>query len=463
MKKKSIVAKILSLSLSMMMAIGLLAGCGKEPANAETTNNDALSSSVGSTEKSTESNESEAVQPSVALEDIDFSGVEFRIGWWGGDARHNSTLELLKDFQSKYKNLTVKEQYTGFTDYFAQIETQLTGNIEPDLYQMDWSRITSFAESNQLLDLTPYIESGALDLSNVDADTIAIGEMNGGIYGIATGVNAPLYIYSTDVANKAGVTINKTMTWDELVDVCKKVYDATGAMSHFLDFEGFVRACGETMYTEDGSAVGFTAETLADFWTFQTEGMEYGFLPTPENAPDNAPKGFVDGEYWLDCCFTNQLKTREDDFGMDLDWFAYPITEENAATSFLKPNCLWVIKSDTEQPDLAVAFLNYWVNNIKAYEICGIDRGFPISSEVVEALTPTFDDADKEVVEILNYLSDEELLSPIEPPAPAKGSAALSERSAYDEQIYYRLIDKADFLSKAEECIDKMNKALQSN
>lgn len=449
--------------LSLLLASVMLVGCGQQTANSvesSSTNTSEVASS--STVESTQpSSEVESVEPSVALEDVDFSGVEFRIAWWGGDARHNATLELLKDFGSKYKNLTVKEQYSGFNDYFTQIETQLTGNIEPDVYQMDWSKILSFVESDQLLDLTPYIESGALDLSNVDPSTIAIGEMNGGNYAIATGINAPLYLYNPAIAEEAGVDVTRAIVWDDLVDICKKVYDKTGARAQF-DFEGFIRACGETYFTEDGKAVGFSPETLAAWWEFQTEGMEYGFIASPENMPDDTVTAISEGDYWIAYRFTNQLEIMEKDAATDMEWFAYPISDKNTATSFLKPNTLWAIKADTENPDLAVAFLNYWVNDTKVYEICGIDRGFPISSEVAEYLEPNFSDSNKEVVEILNYLAEEKLLSPIEPPAPSKSGEAKDELSLYAEQVDYGMIDTKDFLNTAEEAISKMNKVLQS-
>ena len=60
-----------------------------------------------------------------------------------------------------------------------------------DLLQMDISAITQYVEKEQLLDLTPYIESGALDVSNVPENVLMMGEVKGGNYGIAAGVNFP--------------------------------------------------------------------------------------------------------------------------------------------------------------------------------------------------------------------------------------------------------------------------------
>ena len=450
--KKSII-KTLSLLLAMLMVIGLFAGCNQNPGE---------DTKPSESTPATEGGEKDPTQGSVNLEDVDFAGTEFRVAWWGADARHNNTLEMLKDFSSKYKNLTVKEQYTGWSDYFQQIETQLTGNIEPDVYQMDWSKILTFAESDQLLDLTPYIESGALDMSNVDPSTIAIGEMAGGNYAIATGINAPIYVYNPALAKEAGVTIDESMTWDEFIDACKKVYDKTGAMAN-IEFEEFMRTRGESYYTKDGKAVAFSAGTLSDWWKIKTEGMEYGYFATPENMPDDTATGLTDGDYWIYTTYTNQLHTMEKNTALDLDWTAIPTSEYNTATSFIKPNTLWVIKADTKYPDLAVAFLNYWVNNTKVYDICGIDRGFPISSEIIKYLEPNFDDNNKEVVEMLDYLTENELLSPIAPPAPAKDSGAKSALSPYMEEVDYGMIDKADFVAKAEEAIAKMNKALQAD
>ena len=57
-----------------------------------------------------------------------------------------------------------------------------------------WSKPEGM-EANNLLDLTPYYESGALDLKNVDEKYLDMCYYQGGMYAVPTGVNVPIYLY----------------------------------------------------------------------------------------------------------------------------------------------------------------------------------------------------------------------------------------------------------------------------
>ena len=45
----------------------------------------------------------------------------------------------------------------------------------PDLIQMDYKYLDQYVNNGQLLDLTPYIESGALDATNIPENVLEMG------------------------------------------------------------------------------------------------------------------------------------------------------------------------------------------------------------------------------------------------------------------------------------------------
>ena len=45
----------------------------------------------------------------------------------------------------------------------------------PDVLQMDMSYIKQYVDKGQLLDLTPYIEDGTLDTTNISEDVVNMG------------------------------------------------------------------------------------------------------------------------------------------------------------------------------------------------------------------------------------------------------------------------------------------------
>lgn len=83
-------------------------------------------------------------------------------------------------------------------------------------------------QNEQLLDLNPYIESGALDVSNISDDVLAMGEIGDGNYGIAAGLNAGCLLYNKTLLDENGITLKDNMTLDEFIEVAKEVTEKTG-------------------------------------------------------------------------------------------------------------------------------------------------------------------------------------------------------------------------------------------
>ena len=108
--------------------------------------------------------------------------------------------------------------------------------------------------------------------------------------------------------------------------------------------------------------------------------------------------------------------------------------------------------------DTAVDFINFYINDLRTYEICGTDRGFPISSVVLEALTPTFSEQNKKIAEILNEMAAAGKTSPIMKSDPSVASQVSDLFGDYVEKVQYGLI--TDYLAAAEEFMEKANAIL---
>ena len=241
-------AKILSLVLAMLMIAGCFAGCGNlEP-------------------------EATPGQPVVGDGPEDLNGKEFMVAWWGADARHNNTMAALKEFDKTVDGLKTQVKYSGWGEFFSMIDVDMAGNTAPDVFQMTFGKLKTYAQAGKLLKLDDYIASGALDMSNVADSSLALGKTLDGIYAIPTGTNCTVYVYSTEATKAAGVTLSRTPTLDELITAAMKVYDKTG-MKIVIEFEEYVRMRGESYYNEEGNKVGFSAQVLADWWKFEREGI----------------------------------------------------------------------------------------------------------------------------------------------------------------------------------------------
>lgn len=450
------VSRTLSLLLATMLTIGCVAGCS----NKEEEKKEASSSTPVSSQSSA-SSEEKSKETEKAEEPVDYKDVDFSVCWWGNDSRHTPTIALVEEFEKDYKNLSVNVEYTSWGDYWTKLSTQATGGELPDIIQMDYSYIKSYAESGLLLPLDDYIASGALDLSNVAEETVSAGKIDGQMYAIVTGSNAPMMIYDPAMLKDAGVTISQAPTLDEFIEVCKKMYDATGAIHGGLQFDYWTRMMGYPWYfTEEGTEVVFDADTLVSFWEMYAEGVEYGYFPGPDSIIEDAVVSLGNGSIWGYCLYTNSLESNEKNTGKDLAMLALPSTDVNIAPTFMKPNMMWAVTSNCENPELAIEFLNYFVNNSTTYDITGMDRGVPISTEMREhMISKGLTDAQQEVMEFMSFLEDGHV-SAIYSPEPSAASEAKAVLTEYTERVQYGTLTKDGFAAAAEEVIKKMNEIL---
>ncbi len=97
--------KMLALMLTGIMVMAMLAGCGTQKTQKE--------------ESKTEESKTE---------EIDYSDVEFRVAWWGGEARNTNTMAFIEEFEKLYPGLKVEVEFNGnFNDYFTSMNTQAAG------------------------------------------------------------------------------------------------------------------------------------------------------------------------------------------------------------------------------------------------------------------------------------------------------------------------------------------------
>lgn len=392
-------------------------------------------------------------------EEKDYTGAKFRIAWWGSDARHAATTQMIQDFEKQFPGLKIDVEYAGWGDYWSKLSTQAAGNDLPDVMQMGEAHLGSYYRANLLVDLNEYVESGALDLSHVAQSTADIGKIGDALPAIVTGINAPAFMYNKAILEEAGVTISETPTLDEFVEVCKTVYEKTGVKVFFNMNYYFPRVEGEEMFTADGKTVGFTAKTLAKYFEVYRTGIDEGyFISVDDPMKESYDANLNEKIYWCFFDHTNQLENLETKTGIDLGLFAIP-SDSDKATSYMKPSMFWSVAARTECPEVASAFLNYFVNDTTPYDLCGIDRGMPISSEITTYLQPTFTASQKKVSEFLTFLSDGHVSSCniIE---PDKATEARKVPNEALEQLEYNLIKPEDYETEAQKVIDQMNAIL---
>ena len=424
--KKRFATKWLAVGSAAALA---LSGCSSGTPQTETT-----TTAPAQTEASSEAS-------STAASGSSGKNITLNIAWWGNQVRNDLTDQVLNLYTEENPNVTFEREFSDFSGYWNKEATLAASNSLQDVFQMNFINLPDYAENGLLLDLTPYVENGTPDLSNVADSTIQTGVVNDKIYAICLGINAPSLIYDPAVVEQAGITIKDGMTIDEFLDVCRTVYEKTGiqtnlngCVEHFAEY--YYRDRGYTLF--DGDKLGVPdASVLTDFFKLYETGIKEGWqMPGSyyvelSSAVETDP--MVTGKAWNTFNFSNLLIAYENAANKELGITTWPADNLKQA-NYIKPALYFSVAANTSYPEESVKVLDYFTNSLKANEILLGERGVPISSVVKEDILPLISERTQQEIAYINTV--EANSSPMQ--LTGRGNAA--EVSTYINQLVEQLL-----------------------
>lgn len=350
---------------------------------------------------------------------------EVGFAWWGNQVRDEVTKAATDFFTENYPNITFNLNTNVWNNYWALMTTYSANHDLPDLMQQDYAYLELWANNGSLLDLTPYVESGALDLSSVPQNIIDTGKVGDGIYAVCAGVNAPSLLYNKTLTDKLGIEVPKNLTWDQFVEISRKIYEAEGIGAVYGEGNSenmptfYARSLGYTsLWTAEGLAP--TAEEMAGYYQRLIDGVAEGWMFDTDkiagvNVTDLAQHPLVYGtsndvRSWCAFAFSNQIsafQTAATADGIELGLTNWA-SSDPVASNYVKPSQFFSVTTDAENPDLAVAILNYLINDVEGNKILQAERGIPASSSVASAIADSMDSVNPTysmTVEYLEYVT----------------------------------------------------------
>lgn len=448
MKKKRIFA---SLAATMMVA-GLLAGCGGTSSTAA-SGDDTASAATG-----------EAADAAAASGD---SGkTVLNVLWWGSQTRHELTTAMLEKFEELNPDIDVVMDYSDWGGYWTKLPAQVAGGQTPDVFQMDYAYLAQYVENGVLADLTPYIEDGSLDMSNVEQSILDSGSIDGKTYAISTGTNAPVMLYRKDVTDELGIEMPMNPTMSEYCEISKQVYEATGLRDTFVtscsadNLRFRLRNYGMNLYNEDATALGFDdPQYIVDMWQLALDSQNEGWGMKPGEETATTAFDSMINDSWSRYQNSNELQAYRDATGKDISMVMIPNTDDaTASATYLKPAMFWCVGADSDVKEAAVRFIDFFANNEACYDIVGIERAVPISSAMREYVAPTLDEVSQEVVEFIDYVSQPDMASPLMNPDPDSHTEIADLLGQYSEQVRYGQL--TDLPTTAQQFMDEANQIL---
>ena len=386
------------------MIVGLTA-CGSSNEPAATASTDS-----GNTAATTADNSGSAAAGNVSM----------TFTWWGNQTRNERTQAALDLYSEQNPGVTFDTQPAEWNDYWTKLSTLAAGNSLPECLQMDYSYLAQYVAADLLVDLTPYVEDGTLDVSNVSQSILDAGSIDGKLSAICAGMNAPSLFYNKTLLDSLGITVKDNMTIDEFEAVAREVYEKSGvktdlpysAGDNYLPYA--MRSHDVVkLFNEDSLNVTDAASLVPGFQIYE-DGVKDGWIigadvhaELTSNSVEQSPLVYFSSEAtqsWCGFFWSNQLSAMvaAAPEGMEIGITTWP-SENPQKSNFLKPSQFFAVSRDAGENEAeAVKVVNYLLNSEDANKILLGERGVPASSVVASAIAPLQDETAQVVTKYVN-------------------------------------------------------------
>ena len=347
-------------------------------------------------------------------------------------------------------------------------------STKDDIVQMDYLYISTYAKNNSLADLSEYVDSGVIDTSTIDKNIMKTGDSNGKTVGIPLSTTALAVTYNPTVIEQAGAEVpSDDWTWDDYITLNEKVAKSTGKPSALAATAGifgdvnifnyWVRSQGESLFNEDGTALGYDDDKItSDFFDMWKKMADDNVAPDADEQTQIASLG------------KEGLPIVTDEAATDIEWNAFPTTVSSANPNlklavmpnakdsglWLKPGMFFSVSETSKVKEECAKFINWFVNSNEANEILLGERGTPVSSDVRDNLIER-DKLSEQQKEAFEYTDKVSAVVGETPAADPSGIAEVNEAfaSAGNSVLYGQLTSK----EAAKQFREKANAILERN
>lgn len=410
--RKSI-KKAASMVLASAMALSL-AACG--------------GSSEPATEAATEATEATTAGEPAAPEGLEVNTTDpitISFSWWGGDARHEATMEAVEAFMEKYPNITVEMQYAAWSGWEDKMSASFATGTAPDVNQINWNWITAFSsDGSAFYDLNKV--SDILDLTQFDESTLGDCTVAGKLQGVPISMTGRIFYWNKTTWEKAGLETPTTL--EELMAAGPIFQEKLGDDYYPLVMNELDRTIFMVFYLEskygkpwvENNELQYTEEEIQEGLQFMLDLEAAHVMPSIKTLANDGADSLDKNPRWMDGHYGGLFEWDSSATKMQAalnEGQEFVVGEELSDLGeyqggFSKISMCFAISENTEHPAECAALINFLLNEEEGVKILGSERGIPASKTGLQIcqdnnlLDPVVAEANAKVMEYVSFPLD---------------------------------------------------------
>lgn len=363
-----------------------------------------------------------------------------KITWWGGQSRHDYTQKMLDLYTESHPDVNFEAIPSGWDGYFDKLSTQAASGSMPDIVQMDYLYLTTYAKNNSVADLQKFIDDGTIDVSNIDEDLLSTGQSNDILAGAVLSSSLMSVGYNPDVFKEAGLEEpTSEWTWNDFIETNKTIKEKTGkygaAMSPVTDTNNFnywVRQHGGQLFSDDNKSLGYEDDQIfADYINMFKEMMDEGSVPNPDEwaqietlGQEAGPVVTGDGAMIFEW---NNYAAKLSSVNDNLKIVTPPLSDDSDDKGlWMKPGMFFSISENSKVKKEAAEFIDWFINSEEANDLMMAERGTPASSKIRQYMIDS-GKLNTQQQEMFQYVDDAAVLCGDTPAPDPVGMAEINE------------------------------------
>lgn len=150
--------------------------------------------------------------------------VHLVLGCWEGPEGLASLTQLLDRYKKQHPNVSIEIQQVPGNQYYQRAKIQFAAGVAPDIMQLAYDQLPTFAAKNTLEPLDHLIERDHFPVDQMFPTLLPALKWKGSFYGLPRGWTTFVLYFNKDMFREAHVPFPREgWTWDEFLSAAKKL------------------------------------------------------------------------------------------------------------------------------------------------------------------------------------------------------------------------------------------------